>query len=90
MDEEHFHTVAPESLKKIRISDILKGQNIVPEVIDYSVPVQTSNPGMIQHNQESWLPVVAGGVHCGHSAVSSVASGGYICGASNGHSGHCH
>ncbi len=77
MDKEQFHSVDSESLKKIRINDILRGQNIAPERIDYSVPVYTSNKSLTAYNQETWLLITTGG---------GAAASGYICG----HSGHCH
>lgn len=74
MDEKHFHTVEPESLKHVMVNDILTGHNIAPTEIDYSAPVPTQNQRLPHRSRDAWLQVEWGGLD---SASLPEADSGY-------------
>ena len=62
MDEKHFHTLDPESLKHITVNDILTGHNIAPTEIDYSAPVPTQSQHLPSRSRDTWQQVEWGGL----------------------------
>ncbi len=61
MDSEQFHTVDPESLKGITVNDILTRQKFSPTLVDYSVPVPTTNQNIPHGNRDAFLGIELGG-----------------------------
>ncbi|MBV8887204.1 MAG: hypothetical protein JO235_24860 [Chroococcidiopsidaceae cyanobacterium CP_BM_RX_35] len=55
MDEKQFHTVTPESLNEITVNDILTGQNIAPDKINYSVPIPDLDPAAVEARSKDLL-----------------------------------
>lgn len=62
MDDKHFHNVNPDVLKKITVNEILAGEKIALDKIDYSVPVPTQSQHLPSRSRDTWQQVEWGGL----------------------------
>ena len=62
MDDKHFHNVNPDVLKKITVSDILAGEKIALDKIDYCVPVPTQSQHLPSRSRDTWQQLEWGGL----------------------------
>ena len=52
MEEKHFHTVELSTIKQITVEDILTGQGISTENLDYASPVPTRPIGIPHQSRD--------------------------------------
>lgn len=62
MADQSFHTVEPESLQKLTLSEIVTGKEFPSESLDYLVPVPTSNQSIPQRTKDSWMIIQMGSI----------------------------
>jgi hypothetical protein len=62
MENEDFYTVDPKTLAEITVDDILQGNAIAPESLDYSIPVPTTDQSIPHKSRDAWFEVEWGGL----------------------------